>query len=252
MSAYVIKSWQASETPDANGNYVHITGRTGGLISWIFNLIGISPTVELKVNSDKISFIEGSWSGLVEYHTPVENVCATLYGFTKPWKEAVILGFVLAAATYFLLGIPGILIGIIYYFLNKTLTVGFSDMGGRVSHINFKRSIIEGHNVDEHSAAEVCRIIQARIQRLPASSTSKQTPPPPPTPARAMVPPPPPKADSARYYYANAKGETKGPFGLGELMALEKSGEIKPETNIIVEGGSEWSTWNTIKTKEGK
>jgi hypothetical protein len=53
-----------------------------------------------------------------------------------------------------------IAIAILYYILNKTLTVGFTDVGGRVSEISFKRSLIEGRTIDETEAARVCEIIQ--------------------------------------------------------------------------------------------
>ena len=112
MNTLVIKSWHASEIPDENGNYVHIAGRTDGLISWIFNLIGISPTVELKVSVGKISFVENSWAGLFECHTPLENVCTTFYGYIKPWKEAFILGVVVGFVIFMPVAISGILAGI--------------------------------------------------------------------------------------------------------------------------------------------
>ena len=259
MNAYVIKTWHASDETDANGNYIHITGRAGGLISWLFNLLGISPTVELKVSAEQISFVEGSWGGLVQYNTPLENVCATLYGYTKPWKEALIIGLVFGMATFFLMGIPGILIGIIYYFLNKTLTVGFTDMGGRASYINFKRSIIEGHNVDEQAAAETCRIIQTRVQKVTASQLVPQprTPTPTPTsnkPPAPPPPPPPPPVEELRmkYYYADEQSQPKGPFSFVELLAFDKSGAIKPDTNVIAENSSDWIPWSVVKSKEGK
>lgn len=161
MAAYVIKSWKAQTEPiDESQTYVKIEGRAGGLLSWLLSLVNISPTVSLVVNSDKIVFEEGSLSGSLRYQTPLENTCATFYGYTKPWKEAVALGIVLGLITLFLFAIPGIIAGIAYYFLNKTLTVGYSDMGGLRNAIQFKRSLIEGQDIDEAEAAKVCAIIQ--------------------------------------------------------------------------------------------
>ena len=34
MNAFVIKSWRANEQPDAEGSYVNISGRAGGLVSY--------------------------------------------------------------------------------------------------------------------------------------------------------------------------------------------------------------------------
>ena len=254
MSVYVTKTWHASDQADANGNYIHISGRAGGLISLLFNLLGISPTVELKVSADQISFIQGSWGGLIQYNLPLENVCATLYGYIKPWKEAIILGVVIGVAIASKLGIIlgiviGIVSGIIYYFLNKKLKVGFSDMGGRASQIVFKRSISEGHNINEQAAADVCRIIQTMVQRMTAYQLARQSS----TPASAVSNPPPPSVveNNVKYYYVDDQSKLKGPFSYAEILTLEKTGVVKPDTSVGAEGAKEWSTCSAIKSKTG-
>lgn len=163
MTAFVIKSWSAGDQPNAQGEFVNIEGRAGGFISWLLNLLGISPTVSLTVRADKMSFHKGSLEGTVNFLTPLENICTTFYALKRPLKESVVLGVVLGAATFWLLAIPGVLIGILYYVLNKTLTIGFTDIGGRVSEIPFKRSVIEGHPLDENEAARVCAIVQRLV-----------------------------------------------------------------------------------------
>lgn len=163
MNAFVIKSWSASGKPDGDGNYVSINGRAGGVVSWLLNLLDISPTVTLTVRADKITFQKGSLEGSLHFLTPLENTCSMFYALKRPLKEAVIMGIVLGAATFFLLGIPGIAIAILYYLLNKTLTIGFTDTGGRVSEIPFKRSVIEGQVIDEAEAARVCDIVQGLV-----------------------------------------------------------------------------------------
>lgn len=163
MTAFVIKSWSAENQPDGDGNYVNIYGRAGGFVSWLLNLLDISPTVRLKVRADKIIFEKGSLEGTLHFLTPLENTCSMFYAFKRPLKEALILGAVLAGATFFLMGIPGIAIGILYYVLNKTLTIGFTDVGGRVSEIPVKRSVMEGQVIDEAEAARVCDIVQKLV-----------------------------------------------------------------------------------------
>jgi len=163
MNAFVIKSWSASNQPDGNGNYLNINGRAGGLVSWLLNLLDISPTVSLTVSADKITFQKGSLEGSLHFLTPLENTCSMFYALKRPLKEAVIMGIVLGAATFFTFGILGIAIAILYYVLNKTLTIGFTDVGGRVSEIPFKRSVIEGRTIDETEAARVCDIIQRLV-----------------------------------------------------------------------------------------
>lgn len=160
MNAFVIKSWRAASDADAIGNYVNIAGRAGGLVAWLLNLLGISPTVQLLVRDDTIVFQSASLEGTRTFQTPLENTCSTFYAYKRPLKEAVVLGVVLGALTFFSFGIIGIAIAALYYLLNKTLTVGFTYIGGRVSEIPFKRSVIEGRNLDEAEAARVCEIIQ--------------------------------------------------------------------------------------------
>lgn len=163
MSAYVIKSWSASDKPDQDGNYVNIYGRAGGFISWLLNLLDISPTVRLTVNSEKLAFHKGSLEGTVNFLTPLENTCTMFYAYKRPLKEAIVLGVLIGGATFFLLGIPGILVAVLYYVLNKTLTIGFTDIGGRISEIPVKRSVIEGQSIDEVEAGRVCNILQQLV-----------------------------------------------------------------------------------------
>lgn len=163
-TAFVIKSWSAASQPDSDGNYVNISGRASGLVSWLLNRLGISPTVSLIVRDDRIIFQKGSLrEGSVNFITPLANACSTLYAFKKPLVEAVWLGVVLGALTFFSFGIIGIAIAILYYMLNKTLTVGFTDVGGRLHEVPFKRSVIEGQVIDEAEAARVCEIIQRLV-----------------------------------------------------------------------------------------
>lgn len=164
MSAYVIKSWSASDKPDQDGNYVNIYGRAGGIVSWVLNLLDISPTVRLTVSADKITFHKGSLEGTINFLTPLENTCSMFYAYKRPWKEAVVWGVLVGAATFFLLGIPGIIVAILYYVLNKTLTIGFTDVGGRISEVPVKRSVIEGQSIDETEASRVCGIVQRLVE----------------------------------------------------------------------------------------
>lgn len=162
-TAFVIKSWSASGDPDADQNYINISGRAGGLVAWLLNALGISPTVRLIVSGEKIIFQKGSLEGTLSFLTPLENTCSMFYAFKRPLREAIVLGILLGLATFFTFGILGIAIAILYYVLNETLTIGFTDLGGRVSEVPFKRSVIEGQVIDETEAARVCDIVQRLV-----------------------------------------------------------------------------------------
>ena len=161
MNPYVIKKWQVNETvSDPTQNHIQIEGRAGGLLSWLLSLLEISPTVSLQINAEQIRFSEGSLAGTANRIIPLKSVCSTYYGYVKPWKEALVLGIVLAVPTF---GI-GVILAIIYYYLNKHMSVGFVEDSGVVNSIAFKRSVIEGIKVDEESARQVAELAEKLIK----------------------------------------------------------------------------------------
>lgn len=162
MAAYVIKQWKHSTTPlDGRDTYIHIIGRAPGLLSWFLSLIGIDPTVALRLTGDKLIFESGSLEGTLHRVIPLRSVCSTLYGYRKPLREALAIGILLAVPTFGL----GIILAFIYYFLNKRLSIFIVETSGVVSGFEFKRSVIEGQEIDEQAAAHVVSQIQAFVDR---------------------------------------------------------------------------------------
>ena len=51
-------------------------------------------------------------------------------------------------------------IAAIYYAFNKRMSVGLVEMSGIVNQIVFKRSVLEGINLDEQSSAQASDVIQ--------------------------------------------------------------------------------------------
>lgn len=158
--ALVIKKWSASSTPDAAGNYVDILGREGGLISWLLSLLKIDPTTSIQISDNLVLFSQGSLEGTEHRVIPMQSICSAYYGYKKPWKEALVLGLILMP----LFGL-GLLVGPLYYFLNKTLTVGVVENSGWVGGFAFKRSVIEGQNITEKQAHEVIAIVRTLIEK---------------------------------------------------------------------------------------
>lgn len=157
--ALVIKKWQAGRTANQEGNYVHLIGREAGLFAWILSLIGIDPTTEIEIKEHLIIFTAGSLSGKQKRVIPMKSVCSAYYGYVKPWQAALVIGFLLFG--FFGLGL---IIGPLYYFLNKKLTVGVVETSGWIGGFSFKRSVIEGQNIDEKKAYEVIDIIRSLIE----------------------------------------------------------------------------------------
>ena len=184
MPIYVIKSWYSSNQPDTDGNYILIEGRQEGLISWLLSVFRIEPTVTIRVTENKVEFAEGSLAGNVRRVIPMLGICSSLYGYEKPWQKAAgmffVLAWVLGAMGAGIAGSSGggggaafgglvavaiaAVVALIYYSLNKTMTLGFVENSGLINAIQFKRSVIENKTIDEQHAAYVCDLTQHLIQ----------------------------------------------------------------------------------------
>ncbi len=184
MSALVIKAWKAESKPiDDKNNYVSITGRESGLIAWVLSLMGVDPVTTIRVGMDRVEFSSSSLAGTQSRLIPLQSVCSTYYGYHKPWKAAVgIVAFFLFLGTSFAsdaartgtlgngasiflgAGAVGFIFALVYYFLNRTLTLGFVEGSGHVSGIKFKRSVIENIDINEAQAKAVCTLVQRLIE----------------------------------------------------------------------------------------
>lgn len=178
--AYVIKYWHASNQPDSDGNYVLIQGRREGFFSWLLSLIKIEPTVEIRVTRNEVRFAEGSFQGRSETITPMRGVCSASWGYEKPLMKALIMFFVLsgvfssmglslggrdAGGILALLGFGlALVIAIFIYSLNKVFTVGFVAQSGAPYWIRFKKSVIEGHEINAQQAEYVSQLMLHLIE----------------------------------------------------------------------------------------
>lgn len=161
--ALVLKKWKIAKTADAQGNYVHLVGREGGLLAWLLSLLGIDPTTEIEIKDKLVVFTIGSLAGREKRVIPINSVCSAYYGYEKPWKMALVIGAVLMPLFFI-----GLLAGPLYYFLNKQLSVGVVENSGWSGSFAFKRSVIEGQNIDESSAYEVIEVVRMLVERRTA------------------------------------------------------------------------------------
>lgn len=177
MSALVIKHWRAESQPaEDDKSYIRIAGRQGGLIAWILARMGIDPVTTIKVGFERVEFSSASMAGIESRMIPLQNVCSTYYGYHKPWKAALSI-----ALAWLMLVLPplapqlspgklmaaaavGLVVAIGYYFLNRTLTLGFVEHSGFVCGIRFKRSVIERIDVNQEQARSVCELMQRLIE----------------------------------------------------------------------------------------
>lgn len=159
--ALVIKKWHASNTPNEKGNYVHLVGREAGLFAWFLSVLGLDPTTEVEIKKDLIIFSAASLSGRTTRVIPMKSLTSAFYGYEKPWKEALLIGLLLAPVFI------GFVVGPLYYFLNKTLAIGVIEASSWTGGFAFKRSVIEGQNIDEKQAYKVIEIVRSLIEQTP-------------------------------------------------------------------------------------
>ena len=175
----VITKWHAVNSPGEDGLFVRISGRREGIVSWLLSVLGIDATTTLTVSSNRIEFEETSLSGKLKRLIPLSCVCSTVYGYNKPWKKALVIGFLVFiignALLAALFGEPGFFsialslilgggCGFLYLVLNKHFTLGFIEDSGVMSAIQFKRSVIENQDINETQAGYVSQLVQALIE----------------------------------------------------------------------------------------
>jgi hypothetical protein len=167
--ALVIKEWNATRTPAADGVYVRIVGREAGLLSWFLSLVKVDPITTIIVTKDLVMFEKGSLAGFSKRVIPVRSICSAYYGYSKPWQVALALAVIIIGVLSSWQPLVGLLLGLIvggaYYFLNKTLSLGFIENSGVGSGIEFKRSLIEGQNINEIQAKEVIDVVRELIEQ---------------------------------------------------------------------------------------
>ncbi len=175
--ALVLKSWDVNDTqPNADGNLISIECRKQGLIAFLLTAMGIAPTTSVKVGPERIEFTNSSLDGYARRMIPIPGICSSYYGFKRPLVQScTFVGFMTAVSISLAIQVSGILglavfsvsvFGtLLYYLLNKKLSLGFVEVSGVVSGIEIKRSVIEGRTIEEADARRVCEIVQRIVEK---------------------------------------------------------------------------------------
>ncbi len=185
MAILVLRSWKVGQTPvDKENNYISIVGRQAGLISFFLTMVGMAPTSAIKMGANRMEYVTSSLSGTDRRIIPLENICSTYFGYYRPIWPAVCIFVVFIVLSYFAISsmrefevnsgwvaltlVAGVLftliIPIVYYFLNRAFTLGVAETSGVTSGIRFKRSVIEGEDVEETKTAFASELMQALIE----------------------------------------------------------------------------------------
>ena len=91
---------------------------------------------------------------------PMKSVSSVSYAYEKPWKMALLLTLLFIS----FMGI-GLVIGAVYYYFNKTLTIAVNESSGTTSSFSFSPSVIEGKDVNETEAKIVVGIITKLLSK---------------------------------------------------------------------------------------
>ena len=169
---------QEFKIDESNQHKVHIRARKGGLLSWFFSILGLDSTNEFEIYDDKIEYVESSLSGKIRTIIPLSAISIAQAGFCKPFIS-IILSIILLIISiicfcnHYEIGttFPGwlcLIIAIIFiinYILNKSLLVSVVSNSSFVASICFKRSIIEGVEINEKDAFTVVEIINKLLSK---------------------------------------------------------------------------------------
>jgi len=213
MAALVLKKWHVSNLESTQENqFVDIVGRKSGILAWVLSLLGVDPTTTFTATNTGVTFHEGSLSGAALAFIPFQNVSSLSWGYFKPWKLALIVfipSFIISLMFSIWIGsniitgrgkeetvigiaipisvIVGISVSLLYYFLNRLLTVAVTEMAGYTYSIRFKRSIIENVDVNAEQAEQVYKVLRVLLL---SANTNQALQPVAVAPVHPSTPPP--------------------------------------------------------------
>ena len=81
-TSIVLKRFRINESA-AVGPAVEISGRASGLVSWILNLLGLEPGVDLTVTDTEVLIRSESLRGVLHTYIPLGKVTAAVCGYQR-------------------------------------------------------------------------------------------------------------------------------------------------------------------------
>ena len=174
--ALVLRKFEINKTPASERDeIINITGRPGGILSWILTIIGLETEYFLKVTSREIRIKTSSLFGQFHHVVSLTSISDVHCGYLKPIGYLIFGTIVVLSGLYmwifdydgsfwhFLGGlIAGTIFFVLYWLLKKiqilVLTRAAFPLG-----LTFKRSVIENVPVDIERAKLVIEIINSLI-----------------------------------------------------------------------------------------
>lgn len=188
VNSFVIESWKSGNKPvDDSGNYVHIVGRSAGLLAALLSLLRVDPRTRIAIGIERLEYKRSTLAGTQSRMIPLESISSAFYGYHKPWRECVAILALFGAVAASLLQDPtgkpiaigvmlaGAVFATVHYLFNRTLVLGFIEHSGVISGIQFKRTVVDGESIDEGAARQICKVVQRLLE---ARQRRLATPPP--------------------------------------------------------------------------
>ncbi len=154
----VLQECTVNDQANLDEPILEIKGREAGLVLWLLTILKITPVTTFFIYYNKIIINQASIHGKIQNLIPITKISQCYLAYYKPWKAACFLCLV-----FFKFYGIGILIGFLYYYLNKELQMVFIDKSGSRYTICFKRSIIEDKSFADEEANEIHSMIDALI-----------------------------------------------------------------------------------------
>ena len=166
-SALVVKEVHVDESNECQ---VKVVARKSGLWSFLMSFIGVDSTFTLLVFRDRLESMEGSLSGRIKTVIPLTALDTYTTGFTKPIYLLVLAVIFIIVALYgSFMKMPGLavfflvtlaILCCIFFYLRKCLLLSFTTNGANGIYFLFKRSVIEGVNVDETLSEQIGDLVK--------------------------------------------------------------------------------------------
>ncbi len=156
---------------DQYSGRAYLVGRQPGFMGWFLSAIGVDANTELTINPNEVSFRQSSLFGETVTVCPVTRVACVSAGYAKPVEYLLIAGLLVWTVI-----IP--LVMVVLFFLEKRMFIMVETTGGGSFAIAFKRSIIEGVEVNQDKAKEVIQILHRNVMASAAADGRAAAPAP--------------------------------------------------------------------------
>ena len=170
-SALVIRRFAINE---AGPLFVEVEGRRSGIVAWLLTLLGFDTTTTLRIHATHAEFSSGSLAGRLKEIVPLSRVSRLGTSYLKPFGYLIMAALGVYRGCLLMREEDALLTAIIcflsagglvwLYFFHKSIVLFFMPKSSVGLTIAFKRSVIEGQNIDEVAAKRIIAIVERLVR----------------------------------------------------------------------------------------